>query len=98
MLSSFGSQGSLEEEPNMQINVKSEVGGAEQAGFQRPALVGGGRGVVDIGLQSAEQTSCGACSGLWLCPAIRVSSLGNYSYCSFQEAHCLLFTKVEPSR
>lgn len=60
MLSSFGSQEILDEEPNMQINVKAEVGGAEQEEFQRPVLVGGGRGVVDTGLQRAEQTSCGA--------------------------------------
>lgn len=63
MLFSFGSQGILDEEPNMQINVKAEVGGTEQEGFQRPVLVGGGRGVVDIGLQRAEQASPGACSG-----------------------------------
>lgn len=47
MLFSFGSQGILDEEPNMQMTVKVEVGGAEQEGFQRPVLVGGGRGVVD---------------------------------------------------
>lgn len=50
MLYSVCSQGILDEEPNMQIYVKAEVGGAEQEGFQRPVLVGGGRGVVDIGL------------------------------------------------
>lgn len=64
MFFGFGSQGILDGEPKMQINVKVEVGGAEQEGFQRPVLVGGGRGVVALGLQRAEQTSCGAYSGL----------------------------------
>lgn len=63
-LFSFGSRGILDEEPNMQINVNVEVGGAGQGGFPRPVLVGGGRGVVDSGLRRAEQTSCGACLGL----------------------------------
>lgn len=72
MLFGFGSHGILDEEPNMQMNVKLEVGGAEQEGFQKPVLVNGGRGVVDIGLRRAEQNSCGASSGLWVCAAIRV--------------------------
>lgn len=50
MLYSFGSQGILDEEPNIQMNVKAEVGGAEQEGFARPVLVDGGRGVVAAGL------------------------------------------------
>lgn len=69
ILFSFGSQGNLDEEPNMQMTVKAEVGGAEQEGFQRPVLVGGGRGVVDAGLPGAEQKTGGASSGLWFCSA-----------------------------
>lgn len=97
MLSSFGSQEILDDEPNMQINVKAEVGGAEQEEFQRPVLVGGERGVVDTGLQRAEQTSCGALLRALALPC-HLCFLTMMWHLRFQGVHCLLFTKVELSR
>lgn len=100
MLFSFGSQGILDEKPTMQMTVKAEVGGTEQEGFQRPVLVGGGRGVVDTGLQRAEQNSCGAGSGLCSHPATEFpnSVVSTVIAISRKAAVFCLLTQQEPAQ